>query len=158
MRDLASGPPRYRAGVQPHVSGAFSGPEKRATIRAVRFPRDDLVQLGVCDYLDRFSQQGKYGLYVRDTNSLFKGRSADYKRPGHDLFRDGHVPVTWLYEACPTAAVHKNLLGVLTVATWKVALTELARMAGGVPDRIEVVVQPVWLRKKIAPPPPARAR
>lgn len=67
------------------VSGAFSGPEMRATIRAVRaigFPRDDLVQLEVCDYLDRFSQQGKYGLYVRDTNSLFKGRSADYKRPG----------------------------------------------------------------------------
>jgi hypothetical protein len=118
-----------------------------------RFPHRHYVQIEIRKYFEFFSPPDTYGWYIKDTHSLSNWRTADsYRRPGHELCTAGHVPVTWLYQSDRGV----NLLGVMTGWARDEALSELARIGGQPAEYVEVLVQPVWVKKKKSTPLPPK--
>lgn len=85
-----------------------------------------------------------YDRYGRTAGRLKSGSS--YKRPGHDLCIDGHVPIVW--GSTGADPFGKSMHASLPSGAVRSALAELESMHGRKPKQIEVKVQMVQFTTK----------
>lgn len=81
--------------------------------------------------------------YGYDEATVARSKSGtSYKRPGHDLCREGHVPIVWGYEGQDGYSMHASPPAAIV----KSALSELEQRGGSKPTQVEVTVQMIWLK------------
>jgi hypothetical protein len=142
------------------VSGVFETEvilQKLREVHSACSPDRQFVRIKVVDFYASWSRDDTFPWYALDTNQHGYGydpqgnrfrtnarqkSGGSYKRPGHDLCVEGHVPLIWGYKGQDGYAMYGSLPGAIV----KAALSELEALRGGKPEKIEVRVQMVRLR------------